>query len=446
MEVSCRTRQSRSKSLIKKKSNLLDLRVPGEKLRWGRESTKRPWLPRKLLRLHALYAIHSEPFITPYLLLLLLTLLPLSVPALLEACLEEGHLQQRAGQQLEDVNPHQPILFDTMAPVMADFVFPLPLLAFRLCGAIAVTLHLRHFIDHRIFLVVILGLFYAPVLPSACKVGLLGFPSRITAHSPARRLLLCPSNFVDSVAQIHKRRRGHQNDLEDPEADVGERRKGVVADVLTAGLARVTHKLTLLIVLLSVGMERPACLAEEERLSDEDKLAELRLRDRQGGVCVRLVVRAVHNVLTADPRDNLCLQLITLGFLHLQQQLVHWEVLPGVGGVVGAQGLSGAHVIGPVSDIKHPGEWGTATLLLSDRKILPEDCLLTHDKSTGGIKLAWVSENLPEQVTHPSVLQPRFNKIGVGIRDHHKLKVLLVVLQELEEVEKASSGGDLLYR
>uniref|UniRef100_A0A672F673 Uncharacterized protein n=1 Tax=Salarias fasciatus TaxID=181472 RepID=A0A672F673_SALFA len=47
---------------------------------------------------------------------------------------------------------------------------------------------------------------------------------------------------------VHERRRGHQDDLEHPEADVRERREGVVADVLAARLAAVADELALLVV------------------------------------------------------------------------------------------------------------------------------------------------------------------------------------------------------
>ncbi|TNN47224.1 hypothetical protein EYF80_042572 [Liparis tanakae] len=173
---------------------------------------------------------------------------------------QERHLQQGAGQELKDVNAHQSIFCNTHAPVVAH-------LGLRRPVATASFLRLGHFVDHRVFFLVVLGLFDAPVLPPAREVGL---PLRKSDRRAAVRPLLRPSDLVDGVAQVHERRRGQQDDLEDPEADVRERGEGVVADVLAARLARVAHELALLVVVDGLASHGGQHDAEH----DEDVIAE----------------------------------------------------------------------------------------------------------------------------------------------------------------------------
>lgn len=49
------------------------------------------------------------------------------------------------------------------------------------------------------------------------------------------------------VAEVHEGRRGHGDDLQHPEADVGDWELPVVADSLTTGLICVAHHLVLFV-------------------------------------------------------------------------------------------------------------------------------------------------------------------------------------------------------
>lgn len=168
----------------------------------------------------------------------------------------------------------------------------------------------------------------------------------------------------------------------------------------------------------------------------------------------------VHNIISGDPGNYVCLEVSRLELLHLHKQPVHGVVPPCQGGVLGSQGLSGAHVIGPVADIKNPLETNATTLLFPLGQVFSKDCLLAHVfgatlagvrvegteyKATFGVEVAGVGEDPPEKVAHPMALQPRLNKKGVGVGDHHQLKVLLMALQIAEEVQDAGVGWDPLY-
>lgn len=172
-------------------------------------------------------------------------------------------------------------------------------------------------------------------------------------------------------------------------------------------------------------------------------------------------LQTVHYVLATNPRNYVCLELGSLGLLHIHQQPVHGEVPPWEGCVLWCQSQRGTDIIGPISDIEHPLEGSTAAILLSARQILPEDHLLAHvvrttgagvgverkqHKAARGIKTGRVCENLPEKVTHASMLQPRLNEVHIGVGHHRQLKVLLMALQILEEVQEARRWGDLLHR
>ncbi|KAJ0001111.1 hypothetical protein NQD34_006131, partial [Periophthalmus magnuspinnatus] len=50
------------------------------------------------------------------------------------------------------------------------------------------------------------------------------------------------------VAHVDERWHRHQDDLEYPKPHVGQRCEGVVAHVLASWLARVAHKLALLVI------------------------------------------------------------------------------------------------------------------------------------------------------------------------------------------------------
>lgn len=69
----------------------------------------------------------------------------------------------------------------------------------------------------------------------------------------------------------------------------------------------------------------------------------------------------------------------------------------------------------------------------------------TEYKAARGVKVAGVGEDPPEKLAHPIALQPGLDKKGVGVRDHHQLKVLLMALHIAEEVQDAGVGWDPLY-
>ena len=153
---------------------------------------------------------------------------------------QEAHLQQRAGQQLQHVDAHQPVLPDSLPAVVSGLGLPLG-------RGLAAALHLGHLVDHGVLLLVVLRLLDPPVLPPAAEEHLPRLPVGQAAAPPGLPLLL-PGNLVDGITEVHERGRGHQDDLEDPEANVREGRKGVVADILTTRLARVADEFALLIV------------------------------------------------------------------------------------------------------------------------------------------------------------------------------------------------------
>lgn len=169
--------------------------------------------------------------------------------------------------------------------------------------------------------------------------------------------------------------------------------------------------------------------------------------------------QTVHYILTANPRNYVGLDFCRM--LHLHQQPVHGEVPPGEGYVLGPQNQRRAHVVGPVSDVKHPLERSATSLHLPVGQILLKDHLLAHIfRTTGarvrvereknelalGIESARVCENLREEVEYLGVLQPRLDKVGVGVGHHHQLEVLNVALQKLQEFQEARGRGDLLHR
>ena len=107
--------------------------------------------------------------------------------------------------------------------------------------------------------------FQSPMLFPAHCVGLAasGLLVRVT--------VLHLGNLMNGVAQVHDGGGGHQDDLEHPEAHMREGCKGVIADVLAAGLLRVAHKLALLVVI--DGLPSHGCKDDPE--DDQDREPDL---------------------------------------------------------------------------------------------------------------------------------------------------------------------------
>lgn len=140
---------------------------------------------------------------------------------------------------------------------------------------------------------------------------------------------------------------------------------------------------------------------------------------------------------------------------------MHGKVPSGKGNVPGPKSHRGTNIIGPISNIEYPLEGVFALSLLLPRQVLLKDHLLAHvvrttgalvgmkgeqDKPAGPIKAGGVCENLSKKVAHAGTLQPRLDEVRVGVRYHCQLKVLLVALQILQQVQEARSGRDLLHR
>uniref|UniRef100_A0A4W3J227 Uncharacterized protein n=1 Tax=Callorhinchus milii TaxID=7868 RepID=A0A4W3J227_CALMI len=102
------------------------------------------------------------------------------------------------------------------------------------------------------------------------------------------------------VHDVEDGRGGNQDDLEDPEPEVGDGRKGVVADVVATGLEGVALELGLLVAVHRVPHQR------DQQDAENQQHGQPHLPDRRGMVldlCQKPAKQGpITHVLPVDPR------------------------------------------------------------------------------------------------------------------------------------------------
>jgi len=173
---------------------------------------------------------------------------------------EESDFKNSSRHELQNVDPHQAFLHYPPAAVVFGRVFPG---ADRRFGF--GLQHLRRvLVDHGLGVVVFLLLqdvFQTAALsPAGVRTRHLAEPPVV----PPAVLLRGACDLVDGVAHVHDGGSGDHDDLEDPEADVREGGKRIVAHVVAARLLGVAGELGLLVRVDGLASDRREHDAEDD--------------------------------------------------------------------------------------------------------------------------------------------------------------------------------------